>query len=685
MIVSWRWLADYLELPDSHEEVARRLALAGLNHESTSPHGTDWAIDLEVTSNRPDCLGHLGIAREITVLWNRRLQVPDPRPIEGTTPVTSLANVRIDAPELCPRYTARVIQGVRIAPSPAWLEERLRTVGVQPVNNVVDITNYVMLECGQPLHAFDLTRIPGGRIVVRDARPSETFLAIDHHRYALHPGMCVIAADDRGVALGGVMGGVDSEVSPSTRDLLIESAEFAPLAIRGTARALNLFSSASYRFERGLDPEGIDWASRRCCDLILKIAGGTLAAGVIDAQTVARSAPPPARLRWSQIPRVLGIEIPRDRATDILMSLGATVTAQDADSLVLTAPSWRRDLTREIDWIEEVARIHGYEAIPENLAVPMATSQRRHEDRVLDIVRQTLVAAGFQEALTASVVSAEGAVAIQPWSDARPLRTQTPMLRGADHLRGSLLPSLLGVRRDNAKSQLVDCELFEIAKAYLPNRSAANGLPDEPLLVGIVSGRGFAELKGWLETLLVQLGIGRDPSKPADRQLEALSCESWSLPLLHPGRTARLGWNQETFGLLGELNEAGRNQFELPHGTTVMELRLNLLTQWANLAPTYRPLPVFPAIDRDLNLIVDDRLRWSELAATVRDSAGDFLERLSYLETYRDPQRDGPGRKRLLFGMGFRSSTRTLEAAEVQLSCQRVIEACQIRHGAVLA
>jgi len=262
MLVSWDWLKQYVKLDVPPAEVEQRLMMAGLNHEDTHPVGDDLAINFEVTSNRPDCLGHLGIAREISVLFERPLSPPPADPPASGEPVEKLAQVVIENPDQCPRYTARVIRGAKIGASPAWLVKRLATVGLGAINNVVDITNYVLLECGQPLHAFDLARLAGRRIIVRRAREGEAFRAINHKSYALAPSMCVIADARRAVALGGVMGGADTEVSRNTRELLIESAQFDPVAIRNTARQLNLHSDSSYRFERGIDPEGVDSCAR---------------------------------------------------------------------------------------------------------------------------------------------------------------------------------------------------------------------------------------------------------------------------------------------------------------------------------------------------------------------------------------------------------------------------------------
>ena len=279
MLISWTWLQQYVPLTMQPEELEQRLMMAGLNHEETRAAGDDLCIDLEVTSNRPDCLGHIGIAREVAVLWESTLTIPAARPVEGKTRVEDLVQVRIDCADLCPRYTARVVRGVRVGPSPDWLAKRLATVGIAAINNVVDVSNYVMMECGQPLHSFDYAKLQGPAIIVRRPLGGESIEAIDHKTYGLESEMCVIADAARAVAIAGVMGGAATEVNEETRDVLIEAADFDPISVRTTARQLGLHSDSSYRFERRVDPEGIDWASRRCAELILEVAGGELAAG----------------------------------------------------------------------------------------------------------------------------------------------------------------------------------------------------------------------------------------------------------------------------------------------------------------------------------------------------------------------------------------------------------------------
>jgi phenylalanyl-tRNA synthetase beta chain len=516
MIVSWIWLKEYVDLPMSLGELEERLSLSGLNHEGTESVGDDHALDLEVTSNRPDCLGHIGVAREIAVLWDQKLSIPGPRPKQKGEPVDDLCQVRIDCPQLCYRYTARVIRGVKIGPSPDWLAERLRSVGLTVINNVVDVTNYVLMECGQPLHAFDFAKLSGGQIIVREAHPGELFTAIDHKQYQLSSGTCVIADAENAVALGGVMGGVDSEVSETTTDILLEAAEFDPLSIRTTARRHILHSPSSYRFERGIDPECVDWASRRACELILDLAGGELAEGVVDVGREIE--PPPALvLRLGQLERILGIKISHSDTRRILTALGCDECAITTEELVeeiadklhihvdlstsicVTPPSWRRDLLREIDLVEEVGRIYGYDKVPEDVDVPMTASHRVDEDRVLGKIRQALTAIGFDEAMTASVVSDDASSAFSPWSEAEPLETSSPMLRGANRLRRSLVPSLLMARRENEKLGNPRIELFETAKAFRDFVEHADLTIDGDVVVYQSSTDGFAasdELSG---------------------------------------------------------------------------------------------------------------------------------------------------------------------------------------------
>jgi len=684
MLVSLRWLADFVELPASHAELAQRLAFAGLNHEGTDEHGDDTTLDLEITSNRPDCLGHIGVAREIATLYDRPLNVKDPRPLQAGPPLGGVPpaglgfSVEIASPDLCRRYTARLVRGVKIGPSAPWLIQRLAAVGMPTINNVVDITNYVLMECGQPLHAFDFAEVRGGKIIVREALPGEPFEAIDHRTYELRPGICVIADAERAVALAGVMGGANSEISEATTDVLIEAADFSQLAVRAAARALNLHSPSSYRFERGMDPEGVDWASRRCCELILELAGGKLSAGMADAGQPAPQREP-ITLRFAQIERLLGYEIPAEEVTRILGGLGLRGLDGGAPSpnplpqgegYAVLPPSWRKDLTREIDLIEEVARVYGYDKAPPATHIKLTTSARREEDRTLDIVRRTMNSLGYFEAVTASVVDEATDDAFHPFSDAPPLATLSPMLRGADRLRRSVAPSLLVVLKTNESLGNEEVRLFETARAYA---ASASGLADEWPVLSIVSNDDYFAVKGVIETLLGELRIAAE-----------LEIGDYTHPSLAGGRAVRLSLAGALLGYLGELSETGREAFALRGDATLAELRFDVLHEHADLTPQAKPISPYPAVEHDVNLIVDEAVRWADLAAAARQGAGDELVAIDYRETYRNAAKDGPGKKRLLLTLTFQADDRTLTSEEAEAIRDRAVAACAKTCGAEL-
>ncbi len=684
MIVSWNWLKDFVPLAITEGELVQRLMMAGLNLEKTEALGNDVLIDLEITSNRPDCLGHIGIAREAAVLCDLPLAVPEPAVAVASDKggriaddLRNVASVTIDCPELCPRYTARVIRGINVKPSPSPMAVRLATIGQPVINNIVDVTNYVLMECGQPLHAFDFHKLAGRKIIVRRAKQGEPFQAIDHKTYTLDPEMCVIADAERPVALGGVMGGADTEVSPTTTDVLIEAAQFAPLSIRATARKLKLHSPSSYRFERGTDPEWVDWASRRACELILKHAGGELVEGVIDV-----GPPRPPResivLRLAQLKRILGIDVPAETVRRILTTLGCQEKSHDAIQLTTIPPSWRRDLSREIDLVEEVARIHGYDQIPEDASVPMVASHRTDADRVLAKVRQVLTAGGFDEAMTASVVSEQWSAAISPWTAAPPLVANSPMLEGADRLRRSLVPSLLDARRINESLSNPVIELFETARIYLPQ---SKGLPREQWTLAAVSGRGFLAVKGLVEALLEALHI-TEPLLLTDFRhelvIEGQACE------LRLSKREGKAPAEPLLGFLGDVAPAALKAFGIRGSTTFLEIDLGALAAKAKLATKFAPQSPYPTISRDINLIVAESIRWADLAATAHSAAGADLERLEYLDTYRDPQKDGEGTKRLTFSLTLRPKDRTLTGPEADAVRDAIVAACVLQHQARL-
>ena len=625
MLVSWNWLKQYVDLDVSVAELSDRLTMSGLNLEEFHAVDADWCIDFEVTSNRPDCLGHLGIAREAAVLSQKPLKVPAAAPKAGSTKTNSVTSVSIECPDLCSQYHARVIRGVKVGPSPAWIVERLKTVGIASINNIVDITNYVLMECGQPLHAFDLPKLHGQKIVVRRARPNEKLQAIDHKEYVLTPDMCVIADADHPVAIAGIMGGAESEITSATKDVLIEAALFSPLAIRNASRKLKLRSDSSYRFERALDPHGPDWASRRCCELILELAGGELLDEPLFAGNRPTSSGEPVILRFAQLKRVLGIEIPSAEAVRILEALGLKVQhAADGVSATFVIPSNRRDLTREIDLIEEVVRIHGYDKIPDDATVPLCASKKRFEDRVSDRVRETLTAAGFYEAMTVSLVSETERKLFTPRGALPPLNIEHSDFPEFSRLRQSLIPSLLVSRRENERHGQFDAQLFEIARVYVSTDKSIPEQQAEPRMVSCVSGRSFHELKGVVEQLAARVN-------PSAKVL----VRPFDSPQFVPGRGAEVLLEGTPWGWLGELDRSVTDQLDLRDAVSVAELDLAVLESHANLVPKFRELPTHQASVRDLNFVLDEPVTWSAVEETVRRAGGPLLEAVLFGGQYR--------------------------------------------------
>jgi len=670
MLVSWLWLSDYVALKISPDELAHRFAMSGLNHEQTIQEGSDTVLDLEVTSNRGDCLGHIGVAREAAVLLRQQLCIPNPQPQECATPTSQSIQLENRFPEGCTRYMARIIRGVKVGPSPDWLVQRLKSIGIKSVNNVVDVTNYVMMECGQPLHAFDLHQIRGKKIIIRAAADGEQFVAIDHRTYQLDSQTIVIADAERAVALGGVMGGADSEISSATTDVLLETALFQPLSIRRTARRLKLQSPSSFRFERRPDPAGVDWASRRCCELMLQVAGGRLEAGAISVgETETRR--PTILLRLSQIPRLLGVDIAQDHVADILRALGCLVVPAEA-GLEVTPPGWRGDLTREVDLVEEVARIYGYERIPEDVAVPMSVVKPRRKDIAVGRIRHALSAYGIDEAMTPSVVTDKMESCGSLWTAQPPLSTETPLLEGARLLRRSIIPSLLTARQINQTQSIRNAQLYEIANVVLP-KSESRSLPDELTLLGMVTAGDLQLVKGIVQAIVQQLGN-----------------EDWVLwrdaehPLFLSGSAQSLTIQDRSVGWLGVVSPIVQERFDLDAACCAAELDVDVLTSMLIEIREAKAYSLFPAIERDLNFVVEEPLRWVELESTCRRHGGAELLAVSYRETYRDAKKDGSGKKRILLSLHFQSMDRTLTGEQVDAAVATVVGACQREHGATL-
>ena len=671
MKVSLHWLNRLLTPAIDIDEAERLLTAGGFPVEEMLPVGDDTMIDVEVTSNRPDVLSHVGVAREIAARSERTLDAPEcAPPAEAGSAVEALSSVTNDAQDLCPLYTARVITGVKVGPSPDWLVQALEAVGQRSVNNVVDITNFVLLELGQPLHAFDLSKLAGNKIVVRKAAKDEAFEAIDHSKHKLQDDMLVIADSNKPVALAGVMGGADSEVTESTTDLLIESAMFDELAVRRASRKLKLFSDSSFRFERGVDPLGVEKASNRCCELILELAGGTLSKGVIR---VGQDAPSPTTisLRTQRTRDLLGIELDAKQQADLLEALGIETTIE-GDTLTTTIPSYRLDLVREIDLIEEIARQHGLANIPTQSKINIVAHHPQHNVEAKRAIVETLVAHGYHETITPSLIPLKDAEKFVVNNE--PASLNSDMRRQDNTLRPAVLPSLLACRKLNQDVGNSDIKLFEIASGWSKrDEQIQEGRQLAVLRDADDVQEAVSELKGTITELVHALG-GASAS-------DSLSFEKIDDPWYEVAAVIKLG--DMMTGSFGLTKQAFTDHFGLQ--TRVVSALICMQNITSLYPPTHEAgeLPKYPAIQRDLSVVVDEATPWQSIAETITTANPALLESTNFVGTYRGKQ-VGKGKKSVTLRMQFRDPSTTLRHEQVDPQVETVVKALGEKVGAEL-
>jgi phenylalanyl-tRNA synthetase beta chain len=642
----------------------------------------DTIFDIKVTPNRPDCLSVIGIAREVAALTDQATQIPDLSYPEEGDPIQNFISIEIADPELCPRYCASLVTGVKIGPSPQWMQQRLLAGGMRPISNVVDVTNYVMLEYGQPLHAFDYTQIKGKKIIVRRARNDEVLYTLDGMKRELNHDMLVIADEKDPIALAGVMGGADSEVIDSTTSILLESANFNNVSIRRTSIKLNLRSEASSRFEKGISPELAPIALRRATQLLLELAGGKAAKGIADAYPGKKESKP-ILLPKERIRRVLGLELSTERIQKVLESLGFSCKLAEASGdLMVTVPYWRTDVRMSDDLVEEIARIIGYDEIPttllsceipEQVPAPMLTLKEN--------VRDLLVGCGMQEVITYSLVSRAILDKIDPQKKLGPaMRVANPMSSEQEYLRTSLRPGLLATFASNEKHEKDSIKLFEVDRVYLPR---ANDLPEErEMLVGILAGPrldrswlsgedtlDFFDAKGILETLFDRLRA-KASFQPAEDQI------------LLVGKTAKIVIDGHKIGVVGEVHPKTTALFDISTQPVILfEVDLAKLLSFLGAVYRYRPIPRFPGNTRDIALILDTSVAASKVQEVIKSSP--LVDQVILFDVYTGEQLP-PGKKSLAFSIRFQSPERTLTDEEVNKAQQQIIERLQRDFGATL-
>jgi phenylalanyl-tRNA synthetase beta chain len=642
----------------------------------------DTVIDLDVTPNRPDCLSIIGVAREAAALSGTRVHIAEPQYTEAEVALAGQVEVEIMAPDLCPRYSISLVNNVTIQPSPQWLQDRLTACGLRPINNVVDISNYVMLEYGQPLHTFDFERLSGGRIIVRRARDNETLTTLDGVERKLNDSMLLIADAEKAVAVAGVMGGANSEVRPQTRHILLEAASFKATSIHSTGDALGLPSEARYRFERGIAPGLTLPALKRATQLLVELGGGQAAKGFIDVYP-GRKPVKAIKLSQKRLQRLLGLNFSQDEIIRTLQTLDIKCQAISPDEIEATAPDWRSDLNIEVDLIEEVARIEGYDKIPNTLlAEALPQINPAPILKLKDNLRSELAANGFCEVLNFSLTSLEALKKIN--LDSQPpavetLRVANPMTSEFEYLRTSLRATLLTAFAVNRKYQEGSIRLFELGKVYF---GRGTELPDERETVCAVMGGlryerfwqnqtekiDFFDAKGLLEGLLLGLGLSAVFEKSQD-------------PGLHPNKQADIYLDKQKIGTLGELHPKVALRFEINEPVYLIELDLKNMLQFTAGDRVYHQVGKFPSTSRDMALIVGVEVTHQQIQKLIRSYG--LVELVEIFDVYTGEQVPA-GRKSLAYRISYRSPSHTLTDEEVTRVQQQILERLNKDLGATL-
>jgi phenylalanyl-tRNA synthetase beta chain len=694
MKILYKWLKEFVALSATPEDLRTSLSLSGTAVEALEQTPAGPMLDAELTSNRADCLGHYGIAREAAALYRLPLKPVEAYPREVAEYATAATRVEIEAPELCGRYTARVLRGVKIGPSPDWLRQRLEALGQASINNVVDATNYVMLELGHPLHAFDMDLLAERRMVVRRARAGEKIRTLDGIERTLTAEVCVNADAERAVGIAGVMGGAETEIRTATKNILLESACFDPLSVRRTSKALGLRTEASMRFERGADAEMAELASRRCAELIQQLGGGEVLAGVVDVYP-GRSAPPAIELTRKELLRVMGADVPDTDVEAILSALGFAPVRVDtaqcgADSSLAAwtcrRPSWRGDVTREIDLIEEVARLYGLDKFPARLPAARLPASRLEYAEAEDRLRERLIGLGYQEIITIPIVDEESDVVFRD-ANATPARIANPLAKDASVMRSTGIVTMVSALEWNLNHGQRNVRLFEFGNSYGWNGAepletriltlGATGLARETGIAESERPFVFADLKGDLD----QIG------QIAGGVLWNVGTPAW----LHPAHAGNISVSSDgdatrIIGLAGQLGRRAAERFKLRQDAFVAELQLDPLYagyRAARAALRYSPLSRFPAVERDFSLVLADGTSFASIVETIRGLGIVEVSSINAVDLFRGKNVPA-GKYSLLVRVTFESQQATLTEAQLTDFSSRIVAALEKKLGASL-
>ncbi|HHW47577.1 MAG TPA: phenylalanine--tRNA ligase subunit beta [Clostridiaceae bacterium] len=635
----------------------------------------ETVLEFEITSNRPDCLSVLGIAREAAATLKSKFKKPEIKVKEEGDEAHKYASVEIQAPDLCPRYAARIVKDVKIAPSPKWMRDRLRAAGVRPINNIVDITNYVMLELGQPMHAFDLEYLEDRKIVVRRAFDGEVIKTLDDQERKLDSSMLMIADGKKPVAVAGVMGGANSEITENTRTILFESANFDGISVRLTAKKLGMRTEASSRFEKGLDIENVITALDRAAQLVEELGAGTVCKGIIDCYPE-KYEQKLISFNPGRINALLGTSISKDEMVEIFTRLELEV---DEGNMVVKVPSFRRDIEREADLAEEVARFYGYNNIKATLLEGKATTvgRKTYKQRIEDIVVNTMLCCGLYETYTYSFTSPKVFEMIRLPKDSKLRRAvviSNPLGEDYSIMRTTTIPDMLRCLSTNYNRRIEEAKLFELSYVYLPVDEQIKQLPEEKetLTIGMYGNLDFYDLKGVIEELMAALGIDNCEYVPEKNN-----------PTFHPGRTANLVVNGETIGVIGQIHPEVTKKFECPDETYIGIVDFMSLVKNSSLKSEYKQLPKYPAVTRDIAMLVKDGIMVKQIEDIIRQSSGKILEEIKLFDVYKGKQVP-EGMKSVAYSITFRAEDRTLTDDDINKVMDKILNNLKYKLGAQL-
>ena len=630
----------------------------------------DSIVEFEITPNRPDCLSVIGLAREASATFKRPLKLHTPEPHGCGGSIADLVDIDIEDGDLCPRYTARMVKNVKITPSPRWMRERLRNSGVRPINNIVDITNYVMLEYGQPMHAFDFSCVEGGHIIVRTAREGETIQTLDGNERKLTPNMLCICDEHKPVCVAGVMGGANSEIVGDTAMVLFESANFNGVSVRRTASALGMRTDASSRYEKGLDMMNTIKAVERACELVELLGCGEVVDGVMDV-VAKEKAPTVVKLEPDKINALLGTELGEDLMREILVSLGFILNGDD-----IYVPSWRGDVEHYSDIAEEVARFYGYNKIPCTLMRGETTrggfSEQQRFDRAIGGAVRAL---GYDEIITYSFISPTYYDKIRMPKDSslrNSLKILNPLGEDTSIMRTTILPSMLEIIARNHSYRNKSARLYELGKIYLPRE---DGLADEPKYLSLGAygdGVDFFSFKGSIETLLHELRI---------TDVKYVACTDNDS--YHPGRCAKVYAGETYLGVFGQIHPLVAANYGMDTEVYTAELSFDAMYEKRGDIPVYQPLPKFPAVTRDIAVVCDEAVTVGALEESIRRGAKGLLKDVSLFDIYRGPG-VAIGKKSVAFNLVLRADDRSLTGEEADEDVQSILAALKADHNAVL-